>query len=309
MLSKFPSELGALNAMALLAQCLGLANRNPGMRRRARHIPRNLLIGSLVVGLVLVVALIAPLIAPYAPDKILAGDKLTAPDGAHPFGTDNLGRDLFSRVLFGSRIALGVMALGVSIAGILGIVPGLIAGYAGGWLDQLLSRAMEIGQAFPGLLLAIVIVARLGPSLENAVLALGIMSAPGFYRMARSLTISARRNLYVEAALATGSSDARILFRHILPNVASSLVVTAAMRTSMLLLAIGGLSFVGLGAQPPTPEWGALLSVGRNYMETAPWLAVFPGLAITVTVVGANLLGDGLRDWLDPRMSEINAGM
>jgi peptide/nickel transport system permease protein len=178
MVSLFQGSQGATkNAAVLLAQRLLLTDYNIVSSRRARHIPLNLWIGSLVVGLVLIIALIAPFVAPYAPDKVLAGDRLAAPDRTHPFGTDNLGRDLFSRVLFGTRIAIGVMVLGVSIAGVLGIVPGLIAGYAGGWLDQLLSRAMEIGQAFPGLLLAIVIVARLGPSLENAVLALGIMSA------------------------------------------------------------------------------------------------------------------------------------
>lgn len=272
-------------------------SRRPHLRR----VTPNLLIGGVIVGLVLLTALVAPMSAPYAPDTVMAGARLAPPSAAYPFGTDSLGRDMFSRVLFGAQIALGVVALGLSIACGLGIVLGLLAGYHGGWFDQIISRAMEVWQAFPALLLALVIVARLGPSLENAVMAMGIVSAPGFYRLTRNLTLSAKRSPYVEAAQSIGARDTRILFRHILPNLASSLVVLATMRSGMLLLASGGLSFVGLGAQPPSPEWGALLASGRNYLETAPWLAIYPGLFITLTVVGCNLLGDGLRDWLDPK--------
>ncbi len=274
--------------------------REHNSRALRRRVPLNLWIGGMIIGIVLLAALFAPVIAPYAPDKVLAGARLAPPNSAHLFGTDSLGRDLFSRVLYGAQIAVWIVGLGVGIAALVGIAPGLLAGYAGGWVDQILSRGMEVGQAFPGLLLALVIVARLGPSLENAVIALGVIGAPGFYRLARGLTISTRKNLYVQAAQSIGASDGRILLRHILPNLASALIVMATLRAGMLLLACGGLSFVGLGAQPPLPEWGALLASGRDYLETAPWLAIFPGLAVTLTVIGLNLFGDGLRDSLDP---------
>jgi peptide/nickel transport system permease protein len=261
----------------------------------------NLWIGGTLVVLWLVAAMVAPFIAPYAPDKIMAGAKLSAPSLAHLFGTDSLGRDMVSRVLFGAQLALGIAAGGLTIAASLGIIPGLIAGYRGGWLEQIFSRAMDVWLAFPGLLLSLVIVARLGPSLENTIIALGIVGAPGFYRVTRSATITARRMLYVQAAESIGVRESRILARHILPNLSSQLIVMATVRASMVLLAAGGLSFVGLGAQPPAPEWGALLASGRNYLDTAPWLAIFPGISITAVVAGLNLLGDGLRDKLDPR--------
>jgi ABC-type dipeptide/oligopeptide/nickel transport system permease subunit len=195
------------------------------------------------------------------------------------------------------------MALvGSSIAAGLGITLGLLAGYYGKGLDQVLSRIMEVWLAFPSLLLAVIIVARLGPSLRNAILALGIVGAPSFYRLTRGVTLSVRGTSYVEAARALGARDRRILLRHILPNIAPPLVVLLTMRMGTLVLAGGGLSFIGLGAQPPHPEWGALLATGRDYMDLAPWLAVYPGLCITLTVVGFNLLGDGLRELLDPRL-------
>lgn len=266
-----------------------------------RRATPNLLIGAAIVGLVLLTALIAPIMAPYAPDQVMAGARLASPSVAHPFGTDALGRDMLSRVLFGAQIAVWVVGLGLTIAAGLGIVLGLLAGYYGDWLDLILSRALEVWQAFPALLLALVIVARLGPALENAVIAMGIVSVPGFYRLARNLTLSAKCSLYVQAAHAIGARNSRVIVRHILPNLMSSLIVIATMRAGMLLLASGGLSFIGLGAQPPSPEWGALLASGRNHLETAPWLAVFPGMVITLTAVGCNVLGDGLRDWFDPQ--------
>jgi ABC-type dipeptide/oligopeptide/nickel transport system permease subunit len=258
-------------------------------------------IGGAMLGAVIFAAMFAPLLAAYPPDLVLAGGKLSAPSFAHPFGTDNLGRDVFSRVLFGARIALGIALIGVAISAGLGIPLGLLAGYRGGWLDQTLARAMDVWLAFPGLLLALVIVSRLGPSLENTIIALGIMAAPGFFRITRGATISARRAVYVQAAQSIGARESRILARHILPNLASALIVLATMRASTLILAAGGLSFIGLGAQPPLPEWGALLASGRGYLDTAPWLAIFPGACITLTSAGLNLLGDGLRDFFDPR--------
>lgn len=268
--------------------------------RRAAH-PLSLRVGALLVGAWLLVALLAPLLAPYPPDQVAAGPRLAPPSAAHPFGADALGRDLFSRVMAGSRIAVEVALLGAGISALLGVTLGLLAGYYGGWLDQALSRGMDVWMAFPGLLLAVVIVARLGPSLPNSIVALGIVGAPSFYRLARGASFSARCSSYVESAVAVGCRGRRIILRHVLPNLFSPLVVLLTMRLGVMILAAGSLSFIGLGAQPPTPEWGALLASGRDAMDSAPWLAVFPGLCITLTVVGLNLLGDGLRDLLDPQ--------
>ncbi|MBI5651145.1 MAG: ABC transporter permease [Chloroflexi bacterium] len=270
-------------------------------RKLANPISTNLWIGGTILIAIFFAAIFAPLLAPHPPDLVLAGAKLSAPSFAHPFGTDNLGRDVLSRVLFGARIAIGIALVGVAISAGLGIPLGLIAGYRGGWLDQGIARAMDVWLAFPGLLLALVIVARLGPSLENTIVALGVMTAPGFFRITRSATISARRAMYVQAAQAVGASELRIMARHILPNLASALIVLATLRASTMVLAAGGLSFIGLGAQPPLPEWGALLASGRGYLDTAPWLAIFPGACITLTSAGLNLLGDGLRDYFDPQ--------
>lgn len=260
----------------------------------------SLWLGLALVVLWLLAALLAPLAA-YPPDAVGAGERLDAPSLAHPFGTDALGRDMFSRVLHGARIALWVALLGTAISAAFGLSLGLLAGFYAGWLDQGLSRAMDVWMAFPGLLLAIIIVARLGPALENAVLALGVIGAPAFYRLMRSGALGIRRADYVAAARATGASDRRIMARHVLPNLASSIIVFVTLRMGILILAGGSLSFIGLGAQPPAPEWGALLAAGRDYMDVAPWLAIIPGLCLTLTVAGLNLLGDGLRDRLDPR--------
>jgi ABC-type dipeptide/oligopeptide/nickel transport system permease subunit len=272
--------------------------------RQPRALTPSFLLGAAIVAAVLVVAVAAPLIAPFDPNRIMVGPRLQAPTAAHLFGTDPLGRDLFSRVVYGARIAVGMAVLGTSIAAFTGIGLGLLAGFRGGRMDAMTSRVMDIWLAFPGLLLALVLVARLGPSLRSAVVALGIVGVPSFYRLARSLTLSAQQELYVEAAHAIGASEGRILIRHILPNTGAALLVMMTLRAGILILAGGGLSFLGLGAQPPQPEWGALLAAGRDYMDTAPWLAVFPGLSITLTVLALNLLGDGLRDHLDVRSRE-----
>lgn len=275
--------------------------RRPAARRRRRpRLRLNLLVGGMLVSLLIFAALLAPVLTPYAPDQIQGAIRLQTPSLGHPFGTDNFGRDLFSRVIYGSRIALQMSILAVLLAAIPGIWLGLMAGYHGGWGEQILSRVMEAWLAFPGMLLAVVLVARLGPSLQTTVVALGIVGIPSFYRMARSGALSARHALYVEAARALGIGNSRILLRHILPNLASPLIVLCTLRIGSMLLAAGGLSFIGLGAQPPTPEWGALLAAGRDYMDNAWWLAFFPGLAFTMGVMGFNLLGDGLRDVLAP---------
>lgn len=279
----------------------GLVRPESPPQLRGRRLGASLWIGGALVLVWLLVAAIGPALAPYPYDAVNGATRLEAPGAAHPFGTDALGRDQLSRVLVGARIALQMAALGVAISAAAGISLGLLAGYWGGWVDQLLSRAIDVWLAFPSLLLALLIVARLGPSLENTVLALGVVGVPTFYRLARSGALCARQADFVTAARSVGASDIRILARHVLPEVAPSLLVMASMRLGMLILAGGGLSFIGLGAQPPEPEWGALLAMGRDYLGMAPWLAVYPGLCITLTVVGLNLLGDGLRDWLDPR--------
>ncbi len=265
-----------------------------------RHLTLNFWIGASISGLVLFTALFAPLLTPYPPHEISAGSRLQPPSWSHPFGTDALGRDLFSRVLYGARIAIGMSGLSVAISALIGVSLGLVAGYYGGVIDAFLSRLMDVRLAFPSLLLAIIIVSRLGPSMKNTALTLGFIGVTGFYRLTRGETLSIREETYVEAAEAMGAGDLRIIFCYILPAFFSSLIVLATMRLGTMLLAVGGLSFIGLGAQPPQPEWGALLANGRDYMNIAPWLAVFPGACITIAVIGINLLGDGLRDALNP---------
>jgi ABC-type dipeptide/oligopeptide/nickel transport system permease subunit len=278
----------------------------PFLRARPRlpaatRVTPSLRSGGLIVLALLLIALLAPVVAPFAPDQIGAGPRLSAPSSTNLFGTDALGRDLLSRVIYGARSALVLAGIGVGVAAGIGVSLGLAAGYFGGWGDRALSRGMEVWLAFPGLLLAVILVARLGPSLAHAALALGIASAPGFFRLARAETLCAKAGQYVESARALGANPHRIVFRHILPNILPSLIVLATMRAGALILAGGGLSFVGLGAQPPVAEWGALLAQGRDAMGEAPWLAVFPGIAVMLSVVGLNLLGDGLRDWMEVR--------
>ncbi len=268
--------------------------------RAGVHTP-SLYIGLAIIASVFVMALATLFWTPYPYEELSVGPPLSAPSSAHYFGTDNLGRDLFSRVLVGARLALFMAFGGVAIGLVIGVTLGVIAGFYGRWADRLLSRMMDVWLAFPALLLAILVVTRFGASLPSTILALGIVGAPSYFRLVRSGAISSKHELHVEAARSIGVSDVGILWRHIFPFTMSVVIVLASMRCGMLLLAGAGLSFIGLGVQPPTPEWGALLAAGRNYLDTAPWMAIFPGLAITITVVGFNLLGDGLRDALDPR--------
>ncbi|MBC7224436.1 MAG: ABC transporter permease, partial [Anaerolineae bacterium] len=284
----------------------------PGLRQRARVAARpreasrrtagatgarrrfgpgaNLVVGGGMVALLVAMALLAPVLAPAPPMEIRPGLRLLPPSPGHPFGTDPFGRDLFSRVLFGARLALGVSAGATALAAAPGVALGLLAGYRGNGWDQVLSRLVDAWLSFPGLLLAVVLVARLGPSLTSTMWALGILGVPAFYRLARAGALSARHAAYVEAARAIGASEGRILLRHVLPELASPLVVLCTLRLGTVLLAVGGLSFIGLGAQPPQPEWGALLAAGRDYMHSAWWLAFFPGAAIAWSVMGFNLL-------------------
>jgi peptide/nickel transport system permease protein len=262
-----------------------------------------------VVGLVLtvtflLVAILAPWIAPYDPIAFQLGQQLRPPSLANPLGTDELGRDILSRLLWGSRITLLITSGAVAVALIGGTVLGLLAGFRGGWTDTLVMRFMDVLLAMPGFLLAIAIIVALGAGTFNVILAVGIYSIPAFARVARGSTLSVREQDYVLAARALGTSDTGIMVKHVLPNISAPLLVQTTLRLATAILTASGLSFLGLGPQPPTPEWGAMLSTGRNYVTSSPQLATIPGLAILLVTIGFNLLGDGLRDALDPRLKQ-----
>jgi peptide/nickel transport system permease protein len=270
----------------------------------ARQFARNRsgMIGLIIIVAIVLIALFAPLVAPSDPYEMNRIERLQGPTRAHPMGTDDLGRDLFSRIVYGARISRTVGLVSVLIATILGTPTGIIAGYFGRWIDSVIMRIADVIFAFPAILLALAITAFLGPSLRNVTISLGIVYAPGFARIVRGPVLAAKHQEYVEASRVIGASTMRILLRHLLPNVLSPLLVTATVTFSFALLAEAALSFLGLGAQPPEASWGVMLSTGRRFMETVPSLAIFPGLAIMVTVLGSNLLGDGLRDVLDPQL-------
>lgn len=276
---------------------------NPSVWRRARRL-RNLAIGGVLVGVLVLAAALAPVIAPFDPVRDADLNNYLRPPGA-PFalGTDTFGRDVLSRVIYGARVSLGVGIAVQASALVIGVTLGLLAGFFGGRVDQLIMRLTEVVFAFPGLLFAIAIMAVIGPSLYNVFLALGLVSWTSLARVVRGQVLSLKEQEYVEAARAVGASNARIIARHILPNTLAAVVVLVTLGIGGAILAEAGLSFLGLGAQPPQPSWGSMLSAGRDYLLQAPWLSVYPGLAIFLTVMGFNLLGDGIRDLLDPRMA------
>lgn len=255
-----------------------------------------------VLAVQVLVAIFAPLVAPYDPLQQNFRAALQPPSLAHPFGTDDVGRDILSRVIYGTRISLRVGLIAVSISSVIGVLLGLAAGYYGSWADNVIMRVMDVLLAFPGLLLALAIIAVLGPGLFNVMIAVGLGSVPVYTRMTRASTLSVRERDYVLAARALGFSNARIMLRYILPNVIPPVIALATLGVAGAILTAAGLSFIGLGAQPPTPEWGAMLTQGRQYLQKAWWFTVFPGLAIMVTVLAINILGDALRDALDPKL-------
>lgn len=262
-------------------------------------------LSGLVLSLAIVaMALLAPLLAPYDPIQMQLSARLQPPSLNHLFGTDDFGRDIFSRVVWGSQLALRLGFLSVLVAAGGGIPLGLIAGYYGGWVDNVISRLLEIVLAFPGILFAIAIIAILGPSLDHLILALGLFGWPGYARIVRGSVLSAKEREYVLAVRAVGARATRVMFRHILPNVIAPVIILSATRFGGALLAGSGLSFIGLGVPIPQPEWGAIMATGREYMASAWWITVFPGMLIALAVLGVNLLGDGLRDVLDPRWKE-----
>jgi len=260
--------------------------------------------GGLIVLMFIALAILAPLVAPYDPYKNNLADTLATPSAEHFFGTDELGRDIFSRIVYGARLSLLEGLFSVMIAMLIGVPLGIISGYVGGRTDTILMRLVDILLAFPGVLLAIAIISVLGPSLVNAMIAVGIYSVPMFARLARGSTLAVKEEPYVEACRAAGMSNLRILYRHIYPNISAHLYVLATLRVAIAILTAASLSFLGLGAQPPSPEWGAMLSNGRNYLLIAPHLMIFPGLAIILLTLGLNLFQDGLRLVLDPKTTD-----
>jgi peptide/nickel transport system permease protein len=269
---------------------------------------RTALFGAIVVVIVLVTALAAAWISPFDPIEQAIGDRLKPPgwsDAAgrlHPLGTDHLGRDILARIVYGARPALLVGFAAVAISGVLGMVSGLLAGYFGGRIDDVLMRLADIQLAFPFILLAIAVIGVLGPSLTTIICVIGVSSWVVYARIVRGAALSLREREFVQAAQALGAGDARILVRHVLPNVVTPWLVVATLDMARVIVIESALSFLGLGVQPPAPTWGGMLADGRVYISTAWWLATFPGLAILITVLGINLFGDGLRDTLDPRL-------
>lgn len=259
-------------------------------------------IGIALVSIYVVVAIFANVIAPYSPIEQHAKDRMLAPNAAYWLGTDEFGRDILSRLMHGATNSLRVAMGSVTLACTLGTLLGMIAGYASGMLDHVIMRVMDLFFAFPAILLALTIVAALGPGTDNAILAIAVVYTPIFARVARGPVLSLKQMEFVDAARATGNRSARILLRHILPNAVAPIIVQISLALSWAMLTEAGLSFLGLGTIPPTPSWGSMLSDSRKMMEIAPWMAIFPGLAIMFGVLGFNLLGDGLRDALDPRL-------
>ncbi|WP_410717653.1 nickel transporter permease [Brevibacillus sp. SIMBA_040] len=260
------------------------------------------LYGFWMVILCLLVAVLAKWIAPYDPIEQNMDVMLEGPSWSHPFGTDEFGRDILSRIIHGTQISLMTGFVGVLIAVVIGVALGTISGYFGGLADSLIMRIMDIFMAFPSFLLALAIVSVLGPGMVNVMIAIGIFSVPTFARLSRSSVIAIKDKEYIEAVKAMGGSHFHIIVNHVIPNSIAPIIVLSTMRIATAIITAAGLSFLGMGAQPPTPEWGAMLSTGREYLRVAPHVSTMPGLAIMFLVLGFNMLGDGLRDALDPKM-------
>lgn len=268
-----------------------------------RH--RSGMVGLIIILVMGLIALFAPILAPYDPLEMHAEDRFQPPSATYPFGTDEFGRDILSRVLAGSRVAFAVGMVSVGVAALVGVTVGLIAGYAQGKFDAIVMRFFDALLAFPTILLAIVILAVLGPGSLNAILAIAIVTTPAFARLTRANVLVEKNKDYVEAARAIGSKPDRIIFRNIFPNTVSTILVLITVSLAAAVLLESALSFLGLGTPLPAPSWGSMLSIGRGYLPVAPWYSIFPGLAITLLVMGFYLLGDGLRDALDPRRQKL----
>ncbi|WP_428912661.1 nickel transporter permease [Niallia sp. Krafla_26] len=279
-----------------------LTNRKKVFNRFIRN--KSAVVGGFFILFTIIIAIFGPFFAPYDPTAQDIVNKLQPPSSEHWFGTDNFGRDIFSRILHGTAITLFVGFASVALGATLGVLLGIVSGYYGGKTDSVIMRSMDVLLAFPGILLALAIVSVLGGSIINVVIAVSISSIPIFARIVRGSTLSVKKLEYIDAIRALGASDRRIIFKHIFPNITSPLIVQATLNIATAILSASGLSFLGLGAQPPTPEWGAMLSDGRNFLYNAPHVALIPGLAIAIVVLAFNILGDGLRDALDPKAKD-----
>jgi ABC-type dipeptide/oligopeptide/nickel transport system permease subunit len=288
-----------------LPAAYGAATAIPGIRQLRRFLGHpGASIGAVILGTFVLAAIFAPMLAPYDWIQTDAGPRLGAPDAEHWFGTDLHGRDVFSRVVYGARFSLSVGIATVLLALIVGGAFGILIAFAGGRVDAVGARAIDVMFGFPSIVLSILIVAVLGVGLVNVVIAVGVAEIPYFARVVRGAVLAVKEHLYIEASRALGARDSRIMVRHLLPNVFPTLIVLASLDLGSAIISTASLSFLGLGAQPPTPEWGAMLNSGREYMRYAPWVMIFPGLALFLAVMSVNLLGDRLRQALDPRTIE-----
>jgi peptide/nickel transport system permease protein len=287
----------------------GVPSRQAEPVVRARHFLRTLLetrlvgVGLSITGLVIVCAIAAPLIAPYDPDEQDYLAITDPPSAAHILGTDDIGRDVLSRIIYGSRVSLEVGLIAVGIAVTVGVSVGVVTGYTGGLVDDVIMRIVDAVQAFPNLILALAITAALGPSIANAMIAIGFVATPGIARLTRGQTLSVREREFVAAARVCGATPIAIMRRHIWPNVTAPIVVQATLLMGTAIVTEAALSFLGVGVQPPTPSWGAMLRTGSQYLEVAPWIGITSGAAIFITVLSINFVGDGLRRALDPRLA------
>lgn len=260
------------------------------------------MVGITILLVMIVLSLVVPILSPYDPNKINIVERFHPPSATHWFGTDDVGRDVLTRILYGSRLSLGVGILVIFIAGFIGTLLGTVSGYLGGKTDNVVMRMMDMVLAFPTLILAMALASALGPSLQNAMISIAIIKIPVYVRLARGETLSVREKLFVKAAVTFGIKPSRIIFRHIIPNVISPVVIQMTLDVGDAILLVATLGFLGLGAQPPTPEWGAMISVGWKYLLDYWWYPTFPGLALFIASVALNLFGDGIRDILDPKI-------
>lgn len=301
---------------------MSVENRNEGKRPEAEELAvrpisraretldvllanRLAVIGLVVLAVLIFVAIFGTRIAPYEINEINIAERLQAPSGQHWFGTDELGRDVLSRVVVAARVSLQVGFIAVGFALFAGVPLGLLAGYYRGWVDAVLMRAMDVLFSFPAILLAIAILAVLGTGIGNAMIAIGLVYTPIFARITRGSVLVVSEEVYIRAARSLGARDGRIIFTHILPNVMAPIIVQTTLSLAFAILSEAALSFLGLGVQPPNPAWGRMLSEGRNFFQQAPWMGIFPGLAILATVMAFNFVGDGLRDALDPKQKSV----
>ena len=266
-----------------------------------RRLPFSVVLGLAIAFLIIAASLLSPYLAPFDPMRMASGPRLTAPSAAHLFGTDEFGRDLLSRVLTGGRLSLGIGLTAVVSGIVVGGLIGLLAAFSGRLAEAVLLRVIDVLYSFPDTLIALALVAFLGPGIENATLAIAISLVPFYARVTYGLAAAERAKPYIEAARLAGIRSARLVRVHVMPNIGQSLIVMGTLGFSSAILSAAGLSFLGLGVQPPSPEWGAILASGRNYITKAPWILIFPGLAICLTVLSFNLIGDSLRDLVDPR--------